>query len=286
MISKYLCRLLTVGALSLIPGFALASSSVYPQEAAPSTTQTFHFVLDFPQDVDSIVVTQPASTGITYTHVTPAPASALSSPYQDTQWGSYASPLLVGSFDGYITATTGTTLDSSAWRITAYAWHRDPVTHAPDGSGLFDTFTITTLTARITNSPVNVTPPPEPPTSTATGDAINGSGITDIPTINGWLPPGPIDAILTLPIDLINEIISVASLTDIYANTPTISFLGYSHKLGPASDLYDVLGTGFSTALSGICSFILLYVWVKSLFHRLHRATSLQTHPDDVWGAL
>lgn len=284
MVVKYLCRLLVIGGLALAPALAFASS-VYPQEALPSTTQTYHFIFSFSQKVDSITVTQPDSTDITFVSATPDLAAALSSPYSTAQFGSYASPILSTSFEAYITATTGTIIDSSEWRITAYAWHRNS-DGTPDGSGLFDTIPVTGLTARITNSPVNTTPPPAPPTSSSTGDAINGTGITDVPTIKGWLPQGPVDAIITLPIDLLNEIISVAGLTDIYANTPTITLFGYSHKLSPASDIYDGLGAGFSTALSGIASFILLYVWLKSLFHRLQRATSLQSHAEDTWGVL
>ena len=273
---------------ALAPGFALADSLVYPQEVLPSTNATFDFHLDFPQLVDTVTITDPTSTAsLALVSAFPTPASISST---SAQWGSLCSALGttgVSFYEAHVTATTGTVSDGD-WRITGFRWSNRNADGTPNcSSGSAISVPITGVHVTVTYNPSNVAIPPAPPADSAIGSALGGTGINSVDTIKGWLPPGPIDSLLALPITLTNEIIAAASdPVDASFDYLDVVWEGHDMRLSSGQDIYTGLGTAVTDAISAMLSFFLLYFWMKSLYHRLARASQLQTHAGDTWGVL
>lgn len=102
----------------------------------------------------------------------------------------------------------------------------------------------------------------------------------------GMLPPGPLDSILLLPLNIMNSITSSlgGSCTPIVAPLP---FVGkniefpcfgdtiYKGEFAPLSNLVGVVASAF-----------ILYGYLKHLYKKVDRATSLESNDEDEWGVL
>jgi len=115
----------------------------------------------------------------------------------------------------------------------------------------------------------------------ATG--LNNTGISNPTAIVGLFPPGPIDSLITLPITLLTQILSAAGGSVVL---PTANVLGATMTFPTSAGIYAFLGTTATTFVSVGLTFFILFPWLKSVYGRLQRATSLESHHDDTWGVL
>jgi len=179
--------------------------------------------------------------------------------------------------------------------ISAFPPACDPIPAAPTSgdwqnfhyyhyTGTFASYdAIGNKTLTITNTPNPTQQPLNWGISDKYGNAITASGITDPTKITGWLPAGPVDTIILLPINLLTKIIAAAGGICV---APTFHFMGYSGSPSCGSSFWTALGTSVSVPATALFTFALLYYWFKSIYMRIERATSFQTTPDDSWGIL
>lgn len=116
-------------------------------------------------------------------------------------------------------------------------------------------------------------------------DASDIANADTLPSV-GMLPPGPLDSILLLPLNIMNSILSSfgGSCTPIVAPLPfvnqniTFPCFGDTIYKGDFAPLVNIVGT--------VASAFILYEYFKHLYKKVDRAVSLETTEDDEWGVL
>lgn len=123
------------------------------------------------------------------------------------------------------------------------------------------------------------------------GDIFNGIFDTSGPdtsqygNVAGWLPPGPIDSILTLPLTLLNSLTTGLGSTCTPLSVP-IPFLDTNFQLPCLNTLFSQIN-GVSTLYSWfgpIAAALILYYYLKSLYKWIDKKLSLQEDHD--WGGV
>lgn len=197
-----------------------------------------------------------------------------------------------GAFSGKLNLKTGDTFIATigvnvlaigtppttvgAWNIHMYHW---------DLGG-----NLTNDDQPIGNTPFVVTNDPHPSprplnfgTDNQYSKGLNGTGITDPSLVQGLFPPGPIDSLILLPVNVMQEMVSAANGGYL---APTTSFFGRTITYPNGQAFYNGLGSTVTFLISSGLSFIITFVWLKSLYMRLQRATMVDSHPNDTWGLL
>lgn len=122
-------------------------------------------------------------------------------------------------------------------------------------------------------------------TDTKEPDAGDIATSDSLPSV-GLLPPGPLDSILLLPLNIMNSILSSlgGSCTPITAPLPfvdqnlTFPCFGDTIYTGDFAPLANIVG--------GVASAFILYGYFKHLYKKVDRAVSLETSEEDEWGVL
>lgn len=114
------------------------------------------------------------------------------------------------------------------------------------------------------------------------GDIANSDSMPSV----GLLPPGPLDSILTLPLNIANSILSSlgGSCSAIVAPLPfvdkdiTFPCMGDTIYKGDFAPLELLIG--------GPIAAVILFYYFKHLYKKVDRAVSLETTDEDEWGIL
>ena len=114
--------------------------------------------------------------------------------------------------------------------------------------------------------------------SDANVDVSNMGGIT------GLLPAGPVDSLLSLPLTLINLLISGTSGTC----TPfTFTFVfGEQFTLPCFDTFWNQVPSSLLIFLSDLPAVYIFIQWSKSIYKRVERAVSFESSVDDEWGGV
>ena len=112
----------------------------------------------------------------------------------------------------------------------------------------------------------------------------------DVPSLDaiedssGWLPPGPVDSILNLPLTFLNNLISNLSKTCSPVSIP-IPFVNQNFQLPCISTLYDSMGiTTFVNWVGLISGTLILYYYLLSLYKWVDNTIQLKDNND--WGGV
>lgn len=323
---KTLARIISVFALALgfffAPSTAWADSSLptsqwnfyqYANEVMPSTTiqhvihvkNTTGVVIDaisgsVPNLASCLLVTGVAaqydSSGGPITAPTSIPSATCSSGVSGFGVGSSGTDSLklangasitiflnmtVGCiYSSYPTCTTNAAATTQGdWQTLRYYHFATTVPSTPFSQ--WDA--IGNITFKITNTPNPMQQPLDWGRDNPYATGLKGTGIANPTAIVGLFPPGPIDSLITLPITLLTQILSAAGGTVVL---PTTNVLGHTMTFPTSAGIYGVIGTTATTLISAGLTFFLLFPWLKSIYGRLQRATSLESHHDDTWGVL
>lgn len=138
-------------------------------------------------------------------------------------------------------------------------------------------------TFKVTNTPNPMQQPLDWGRDNPYASGLKGTGIASPTAISGLFPPGPLDSLIILPITLTNQILTAAGGTVV---RPTTTVLGHTMTFPTPAGIYGVIGTTATTMISTALSFFLLLPWLKSIYARVQRATSLDSHHNDTWGVL
>lgn len=122
-------------------------------------------------------------------------------------------------------------------------------------------------------------------TDTSEPDSSDIATSDSLPSV-GLLPPGPVDSILLLPVNIMNSILSSlgGSCSPIVAPLPfvgeniTFPCFGDTIYNGDFAPLANIIGV--------VASAFILYGYLKHLYKKVDRATSLETNDEDEWGVL
>jgi len=243
-----------------------------------------------PFKIDQVAIYPPAGSSVLMTSTNISPVALCSGNANTTTqktWGCF-SPSHELNSDNWsvtITATTGATLSSSDWRVEVCGWSSTGTAYCAQPSGGVGPTTGSKLLT-VTNYPA-----PTPPDSNYQYDgpisgSVSGTGLDNPTLVRGFLQAGPIDSLLSLPITLLSDIVSSTDLGLTHSFAPTFTLFGYTGTVWAGHDMYDALGDTFTNLVSGALVFFIMLAWVKSLYARLQRATSLDTEESDTWGVL
>lgn len=112
----------------------------------------------------------------------------------------------------------------------------------------------------------------------------DGPNLDAIEDSSGWLPPGPVDSILNLPLTFLNNLISNLSKTCAPVSIP-IPFVNQSFQLPCISSLYDSMGiTSFVNWVGLISGTLILYYYLLSLYKWVDNTIQMKDNND--WGGV
>lgn len=103
----------------------------------------------------------------------------------------------------------------------------------------------------------------------------------------GWLPPGPLDSVLNLPLSLFNALTTNLNKSCNPINIP-LPFVNKNITLPCINTLYEQIGiTSFLSWIGVIVSGLMLYTYLLKLYKWIEDRISLnETHNVDSWGGL
>lgn len=112
----------------------------------------------------------------------------------------------------------------------------------------------------------------------------NIDGLTDSA---GWLPPGPLDSVLNLPLSLFNALTTNLGKSCTSISLP-LPFVDTNLQLPCISTLYNKIGiSSFISWIGVIVSGFMLYTYLLKLYKWIEDRISLnETHSVDNWGGL
>jgi len=323
-IQKYsACLAVVVGAVlyAFVPTLALANSTLptaqwnfyeYADQTTPSTTAQLNIQVKntTTANIDSIsasvpnlnacilvtaVLAQYASDNGDMPSTVPQtiPTATCSSGVSGFQIGSSGSASINlkpgATLNIYLTLDVGCitssypTCDPDPTHTTQGDWQNVHYFHYTGGGGVATYNAEGNTTFKVTNTPNPMQQPLDWGRDNAYANGLNNSGISSPTAISGLFPPGPLDSLLILPVTLTTQILSAAGGMVV---RPTTSVFGTTMTFPTSTAIYGVIGSTATALISAALSFMLLYPWLKSLYHRLQRATSLKSHADDTWGVL
>lgn len=113
-------------------------------------------------------------------------------------------------------------------------------------------------------------------------DIVNDSSMPSV----GLLPAGPLDSILTLPLNIANSILSSlgGSCTPIVAPLPYVNQNLTFPCLGET--IYQGDFAGLEALIGAPATAVILFYYFKHLYKKVNRAVTLETTVDDEWGVL
>ena len=115
--------------------------------------------------------------------------------------------------------------------------------------------------------------------------------ISSLENVAGWLPPGPVDSILNLPLTMFNSLLSKLNSSVCTPVSLTLPFVNTTYQLPCINSLYDkigITGTLFNTTGLIASAFILfhyllaLYKWIDDTLSL--RENTMPGYFDDNWG--
>lgn len=120
--------------------------------------------------------------------------------------------------------------------------------------------------------------------------AITDSSSPDIEGLGdsaGWLPPGPLDSVLNLPLSLFNSLTTNLNKSCSPVSIP-LPYVKKDLTIPCINTLYDKIGVStFITWLGVIVSGLMLYTYLLKLYKWIEDRISLnETHSVDNWGGL
>lgn len=103
----------------------------------------------------------------------------------------------------------------------------------------------------------------------------------------GWLPPGPLDSVLNLPLSLFNSLTTNLNKSCSPVSIP-LPYVDKNLTIPCINTLYDKIGVStFITWLGVIVSGLMLYTYLLKLYKWIEDRISLnETHSVDNWGGL
>lgn len=130
-------------------------------------------------------------------------------------------------------------------------------------------------------------------TNNQLGDLNNNITDDSAPNIDGladsagWLPPGPLDSVLNLPLSLFNALTTNLGKSCTPINLP-LPFVNTNFQLPCISTLYEQIGISSLMSWVGvIASGFMLYSYLLKLYKWIEDRISLnETHSVDNWGGL
>lgn len=125
-------------------------------------------------------------------------------------------------------------------------------------------------------------------TDTSTPDSSDIANSDSVPGV-GLLPDGPLDSLLLLPVNLLNSIIRSLGGTCSPISIPLPDYVGSSEKMTfPCMDsiIYSGKFAPLATVIGSVASGFILFYYLKHLYKKVDRATSLETTDEDEWGIL
>ena len=115
--------------------------------------------------------------------------------------------------------------------------------------------------------------------------------ISSLENVAGWLPPGPVDSILNLPLTMFNSLLTKLNSSACSPVSLTLPFVNTTYELPCINSLYDkigITGTLFNTTGLIASAFILfnyllaLYKWIDDTLSL--RENTMPGYFDDNWG--
>lgn len=108
---------------------------------------------------------------------------------------------------------------------------------------------------------------------------------SQITTISGLLPAGPVDSLLNIPLKFLTKIVN--SLSNHSCSPFTFTFVFNQQFSFPCfSTLYSRVDNNSKIYLEYIPSGLLLIYYFKHLYKKVDRATAMKTNANDEWGVL
>lgn len=171
--------------------------------------------------------------------------------------------------------TDATLTNMHTWAIKMYTFDNYGGNAESDPTGNLDFL--------VTNTPHPSAKPLNFGVTNAYSNALTGAGLGSPTGIQGLFPAGPVDSIIVLPVTVLTQIFASANGAVI---TPSTTFFGRTINFTSGQAIWQGLGSTVTTLVSSGLAFFILLEWLRSLYHRLQRASSLDTHSDDTWGVL
>ena len=109
-------------------------------------------------------------------------------------------------------------------------------------------------------------------------------GFSNLGGISSLLPSGPIDSLLSIPINFLNR--SINALNGTCSPFKTKYVFNQELEIPCFGEYYESFPAASKILLDTIPSAILLVAYFKHLYKKVDRATSLQANSDDDWGVL
>lgn len=120
-------------------------------------------------------------------------------------------------------------------------------------------------------------------------DAITSDEAPEIDALEdsaGWLPPGPVDSILNLPLTFFNNLISNLSKTCQPVEVP-LPFVNKNLTLPCISSLYEQIGaTTFLNWVGLVVGTIILYNYFLNLYSWVDKTIQMEDQGVDDWGGV
>ena len=111
------------------------------------------------------------------------------------------------------------------------------------------------------------------------------SDISSLGNVSGLLPPGPLDTLLNIPFNFLSVVVSslggvCVPLSGKFVFDSTLTLPCFSDQI------YDEVPAGLMVFINLIPTAFLLIKYLKHLYKKVERATSLETTTDDEWGCI
>lgn len=117
-----------------------------------------------------------------------------------------------------------------------------------------------------------------------TDDSDPSIDVSGMSNITGIFPPGPVDSLLALPLNIINIFIDSANGT---CSPYTFTFIFDEQMSIPCFNMFwDEVPTSLMLFLSDLPAVLIFIKWAKSVYKRVERATMFESSVDDEWGGI
>lgn len=115
-------------------------------------------------------------------------------------------------------------------------------------------------------------------------DSNANVNVNQMTGITGILPPGPLDSLLTLPINVLTIIVNNSNNT---CQPFTFNFVFNQEFSFPCFDIFwDSVPNELLFFLSDLPAVYIFMKWAKSIYKRVERAVMFESSVDDEWGGI
>lgn len=116
---------------------------------------------------------------------------------------------------------------------------------------------------------------------------MDGPNLSVLTGATNWLPAGPVDSILTMPLNLINSLTSSLNNNSCSAITINLPFVNKNITLPCLSTIFNQIGlTTFWNWAGVIASAFILYYYLKSLYKWVDNTLTFRENTQADWGGI